>query len=81
MMRIINTIRGEMNAEHAGAVAFEYVIILVIMAVAIFTAWGILSNQIITKANEISTFIANNGTTSMGTTSAADTSKNHTFLN
>lgn len=60
------SITSELCQEHTGAVAFEYVIILVIMAVAIFTAWGVLANQVIQKANEIAMFIQNNGTQAMG---------------
>ena len=67
MHNVVKTFKDEMNQEHAGAVAFEYIIILVIMAVAIFTAWGVLANQVIQKANEIATFIQNNGTQAMGT--------------
>lgn len=70
-----------LKEEHAGAVAFEYVIILCIMAVACFTVWGILGNQIISKANEVATFIANNGTQAMGTSDLSDAGLNHTFLN
>ena len=70
-----------LQEEHEGAVAFEYVIILCIMAVACFTVWGILGNQIITKANETATFIANNGTQAMGNTDMADHGLDHTFLN
>lgn len=55
-----------LNQEHAGAIAFEYIIILVIMAVAIFTAWKILSDQIIAKARQVATFIKNNGQSSLG---------------
>lgn len=58
---MVNTIMNELNHEHRGAVAFEYVIIVVIMAVCIFTAWGTLADQIIIKANEIANFIADNG--------------------
>lgn len=52
--------------EHQGAVAFEYIIILVIMAVCIFTAWEILSDQVIQKAGEIAEFIQNNGQNGLG---------------
>jgi len=55
-----------MNEEHQGAVAFEYIIILVIMAVAVFTAWGVLSKAITDKATQIQTFIKNNGQSSLG---------------
>lgn len=56
-----------LKTEHSGAVAFEYIIILVIMAVAIFTAWKLLSAQLIAKATDIAAFIANNGQTGLGT--------------
>lgn len=55
-----------LTQSHEGAVAFEYIIILVIMAVCIFTAWRVLSKQVISKANQISDFIKNNGQTSLG---------------
>lgn len=58
------------NEEHEGAVAFEYIIILVIMAVAIFFAWGLLSDQLEKKAKDIATFIQNNGQGSLGQTGA-----------
>lgn len=64
--KALNTIKEEVNQEHAGAVAFEYVIILVIMAVAIFTAWGVLADQVIVKANEIAEFIRTNGRSGVG---------------
>ena len=67
----MNNCKNIMNQEHEGAVAFEYIIILVIMAVAIFAAWGILSAELKQKAEEIKTFIANNGTSSLGNTPAA----------
>ena len=80
MRKFFNEVKKELNTEHEGAVAFEYVIILCIMAVACFTVWGVLGNQIIQKANEIASFIANNGTEAMGTTNTGrgDTG---TFLN
>jgi len=56
-----------LNQEHSGAVAFEYIIILVIMAVAIFTAWGLLSTELQDKAQDISEFISNNGQNALGT--------------
>lgn len=66
MKRTLNSLKEELSQEHQGAVAFEYIIILVIMAVAIFTAWGVLADQVIQKANEIADFIANNGRGGMG---------------
>lgn len=50
-----------MNQEHSGAVAFEYIIILVIMAVCIFAAWDLLGDAVVKKAGEIASFIENNG--------------------
>lgn len=50
-----------LNQEHEGAVAFEYIIILVIMAVVIFAAWKILGDELKLKAQEIANFIAGNG--------------------
>lgn len=60
-------LQKELQSEHDGAVAFEYVIILVIMTVCIFTAFTVLANQVVSKANEIADFIANNGRNSLGT--------------
>lgn len=59
-------IKNLMEQEHEGAVAFEYIIILVIMAVAIFTAWKLLSDQVVSKAGQIADFIKNNGQTGLG---------------
>lgn len=56
-----------LTQKHSGAVAFEYIIILVIMAVAIFAAWAVLGNQVKNKANQIGNFIKGNGQTSLGT--------------
>lgn len=64
-------VKNLMNEEHEGAVAFEYIIILVIMAVCIFTAWKILSDQVIKKAGEIAKFIQNNGQDGLGTVSGS----------
>lgn len=55
-----------MTTEHSGAVAFEYIIILVVMAVAIFGAWTLLSAELQRKAQDISSFIANNGQAALG---------------
>ena len=59
-----------LNEEHEGAVAFEYIIILVIMAVAIFFAWGLLSDQLEKKASDIAKFIQNNGQSALNKTAA-----------
>lgn len=56
-----------LKQEHKGAVAFEYIIILVIMAVCIFTAWKLLGDQVESKAGEIANFIQNNGQSGLGT--------------
>ena len=80
MRTFFNEVKKELNTEHEGAVAFEYVIILCIMAVACFTVWGVLGNQIIQKANEIADFISNNGTKAMGNTATGRGDKG-TFLN
>lgn len=50
-----------LNEEHQGAVAFEYIIILVIMVVVIFFAWNTLGDVVKEKASEIAEFISNNG--------------------
>lgn len=54
-------LRNLLTQEHQGAVAFEYIIILVIMAVAIFTAFRILTPALEQKAGEVAAFIQNNG--------------------
>ena len=66
------TFNDVMNEEHSGAVAFEYVIILVIMAVFIFTAWKILGNTLTEKAKDIANFIAGNGQSDLGTNGGAN---------
>ena len=63
---MIEMFKNELTTEHSGAVAFEYIIILVIMAVAIFSAWRLLSAQLISKAGQISDFIKNNGQSALG---------------
>ena len=50
-----------LTQKHQGAVAFEYIIILVIMAVAIFIAWEALGGQVKSKGQNIARFIGNNG--------------------
>lgn len=62
----MNKLSNLMNQEHEGAVAFEYIIILVIMAVCIFTAWEYLADAVIAKAQDIAAFIQNNGQTGLG---------------
>lgn len=57
----MNKFNQLMNEEHEGAVAFEYIIILVIMAVCIFLAWKVLGDAVKTKAQQIADFISNNG--------------------
>ena len=63
---MLEAMKQELTKEHDGAVAFEYIIILVIMAVCIFTAWKLLSDQVIAKAEQIADFIKNNGQTGLG---------------
>ena len=58
---MVKTFMNEMEVEHSGAVAFEYIIILVIMAVVIFAAWNALGDVVKAKATEIASFISNNG--------------------
>lgn len=53
--------RNLLKQEHSGAVAFEYIIILVIMAVCIFTAWDLLGDAVVAKARQIKSFIESNG--------------------
>ena len=69
-MQFFNHIGETMLTDHQGAVAFEYVIILVIMAVALFIGFRVLQNQLIMKANDVSKFMGNNGQNQMGTTTA-----------
>lgn len=57
-----------LTQKHQGAVAFEYIIILVIMAVAIFIAWKFLGNVLKSKSRDIGTFIQNNGQNELGRT-------------
>lgn len=59
-------LKNLMKQEHSGAVAFEYIIILVIMAVCIFTAWEFLGDAVVAKAKQIADFIKNNGQTGLG---------------
>lgn len=47
--------------KRSGAVAFEYVIILVVMAAMIFAAFGLLSGIVMDKAEEIGDCIMGNG--------------------
>lgn len=56
-----------MREEHSGAVAFEYIIILVIMAVALFTGFRMLSSSLTNKAGQVSSFIDNNGQSALST--------------
>lgn len=58
---MVKSFLNELDQEHSGAVAFEYIIILVIMAVVIFAAWNMLGDTVKDKAKEISSFISNNG--------------------
>lgn len=60
-------LKSILNEEHEGAIPFEYVIILVIMAVAIFTAWTNLSKELEAKSIQIAEFISNNGHDKLGT--------------
>lgn len=64
--KMIAKIKNKMKQEHDGAVAFEYMIILVVMAVVIFAAWGTLGTEIKEKATDVASFIANNGQTALG---------------
>ena len=64
-------IKNELTNEHSGAVAFEYVIILAIMAVAIFATWNLLSGALKAKGQDIANFIQNNGQNALGTSGAA----------
>lgn len=57
---------AQLNEEHEGAVAFEYIIILVIMAVVIFTAWKTLGDVVTAKAIQIGDFIKGNGGKPLG---------------
>lgn len=61
----MKSMKNLMKQEHSGAVAFEYIIILVVMAVVIFTAWEILGDAVIDKAGKIADFISGNGQTGL----------------
>jgi hypothetical protein len=65
--KAVASMKCTMAEEHAGVVSFEYIIILVIMAVVVYNAWGKLSKEVYKKALEIANFIQNNGQTPLGT--------------
>lgn len=54
--------RQVLNKKRAGAFAFEYIIVLVVMAAIIFSAWDILGDAVIAKAKSIANTIQNEGT-------------------
>ena len=66
-MEMFNKIADVVMAEHEGAVAFEYIIVLVIMAVALFIGFRMLQAQLIGKSNDIFHFIRNNGQSTLHT--------------
>lgn len=48
-----------LKSKEKGAFAFEYVIVLAIMAVVIFAAWNILGDAVMAKANSIAAALMN----------------------
>lgn len=66
----VTTLEGEssimrmaFNKKRRGAVAFEYVIIMVIMVTMLFAAFAILTPVVMTKVNEIKGCITNSSFT------------------
>ena len=59
-------LKESIRRKRKAAVAFEYIIILVLMVVLIFTIWGILSEAIEAKVNEIQTLLENDEMTDIG---------------
>lgn len=57
MNQMIKNFKKEVNKEHSGAVAVEYILILVIMAVVIVFAWNLLGDTIRAKVRQIAKFI------------------------
>lgn len=66
-----------MKEEHSGAVAFEYIIILVIMAVALFNGFVMLQETLESKADNIATFIDNNGQKTLSTSTHTKRTGSH----
>lgn len=58
---MLERIKNELTQEHEGAVAFEYIIILVLMATVIFIAWRMLGDALMAKVEKIAKFISDNG--------------------
>ena len=54
--------------KRSGAVAFEYVIILVIMAALVFAAFAILAPAVMGKVDEIAACISTSGFSGSGVT-------------
>jgi nitrate reductase NapE component len=50
-----------LRRKRLGAFAFEYIIVLVIMAVAVFGGFGTMSSAIQNKANDVECFVKANG--------------------
>ena len=48
-----------LKSKEKGAFAFEYVIVLAIMAVVIFAAWNILGDAVMAKAKSIAAALMN----------------------
>lgn len=52
--------------KHKGVVGFEYMVILIIMLVAIYAVFSLLSQSISSKAAQIDEFIRGNGQNPLG---------------
>ena len=58
---MLNSFKNELKQEHNGAVALEYIIILVIMVVALFVGLGGIAGVFKSKSSQVSDFIGKNG--------------------
>lgn len=67
MKNFAEKMKQELNTEHEGAVAFEYIIILIIMVVALFTGFKVLADMFKTKSTQVADFIGGNGQTALST--------------
>lgn len=47
--------------EHSGAVAFEYIIVIIMMTIVLFAGLSTIRWQYRVKASQIQTFLQNNG--------------------
>ena len=63
---MLNNFKHELKQEHNGAVALEYIIILVIMVVALFVGLGGIAKVFQSKSSQVSDFIKGNGQSALG---------------